>query len=127
MQKNVVKTYRDLNVYSQSYKLAVSIFDITKTFPKEEVFSLTQQMLKASRSIPANIGEGWAKRRYKNVFVRHLIDAIGSCDEIKIWLDFAKDFNYLSAEDYEQLNGGYNQVGAMLNSLVQNWRDFDKL
>ena len=73
--KNIVKTYRDLNVYQLSYSLAIKLFELAKKFPKEETYSLTDQVKRASRSIPANIAEGWTKRKYENVFIRHLIDS----------------------------------------------------
>ena len=102
----------------------MEIFQITKNFPKEELYSLTSQLMRSSRSIPANIGEGWTKRKHENIFLRHLIDANGSCEEVKIWLDFARDFNYLDPEEYHKLTGEYREVGAMLNSLMKNWQTF---
>jgi four helix bundle protein len=123
-KKNLVKTYYDLNVYQLSYKLAMEIFELTKKFPKEEIYSLTNQIRRSSRSVPANIGEGWAKRRYENVFLKYLQDANGSCEETKIWLDFAKDCQYINSKIYDELKGGYNQTGAMLNSLINNWQTF---
>ena len=123
-EKATVRTYRDLNVYQLSYKLAMEIFRITKKFPKEETYSLTTQIRKSSRSVPANIGEGWAKRKYENVFLRHLNDANGSCEETKIWLDFSRDCKYITIEEHDRIINGYNEVGAMLNSLMQNWQTF---
>lgn len=123
-EKKVIKTYRDLNVYQQSYESAMEIFTLTKKFPKEETYSLTDQIRRSSRSVPSNIGEGWTKRKYENVFLRHLIDAQGSCEETKIWLDFAKDCGYLNSGEYENLLIKYKEVGAMLNSLLNNWQTF---
>ena len=123
-EKKVIKTCQDLNVYQLSYKLAMKIFEMTKKFPKEEIYSLTDQIRRASRSISANIGEGWAKRRYENVFLRHLIDSYGSCEEIKIFLDFARDCKYINVGQYKELINQYNEVSAMLNSLIRNWRTY---
>lgn len=123
-EKNIVKTYKDLNVYQLSYQLAIEIFELTKKFPKEEAYSLTNQIRRSSRSIPVNIGEGWAKRKYENIFLRHLVDANGSCEETKIWLDFAKDCHYIDSEKHKMLTKKYNQVGAMLNALMKNWKTF---
>lgn len=125
-KKKIIKTYKDLNVYLLSYKLAMEIFELTKKFPKEETYSLTGQIRRASRSVPANIGEGWAKRRYENVFLRHLVDANGSCEETKIWLDFSRDCKYINVKEHGKLTDKYNEVGAMLNSLMKNWRTFKK-
>ena len=125
-EKSRVRTYRDLNVYKESYRVAIEIFEITKKFPKEEVYSLTSQIRRSSRSIPANISEGWTKRKYENVFLKQLNDANGSCEEAKTWLDFARDFKYISNEEHSYLLKEYSQIGAMLNSLINNWQTFDK-
>lgn len=122
--KNIVRTYRDLNVYQLSYTLAMKLFELAKKFPKEETYSLTDQIRRASRSISVNIAEGWTKRRYENVFIRHLIDSNGSCEETKVWLDFAKDCTYLDTREHEDLFQRYNEVGAMLNSLIKNWQTY---
>lgn len=122
--KNIVRTYRDLNVYQLSYSLAMKLFEATEGFPKEETYSLTDQMRRASRSIPTNIAEGWAKRKYENVFIRHLIDSNGSCEETKVWLDLARDCKYIDTHKYKDLLEGYKEVGAMLNSLIKNWQTY---
>ncbi len=124
IKKNTIKTYRDLNVYQQAYKSAMNIFELSKDFPKEEKYSLTDQIRRSSRSIPANIVEGWAKRRYENVFLKHLNDANGSCEETKVWLNFAKDCKYLEKDQHNELFEQYNQIGAMLNSLAKKWNKF---
>ncbi len=124
MEKTIIKTYRDLNVYQLSYATAMEIFEISKLFPREETYSLTDQIRRSSRSIPANIGEGWAKRKYKNVFLKHLLDANGSCEETKIWLDFANDCRYINTDQHKDLTNKYNRIGAMFNSLIKNWKTF---
>jgi four helix bundle protein len=91
----MIKTIADLDVYMLSYRLAMEIFEITRSFPKEEKYSLTDQIIRSSRSITANIAEGWGKRSYENEFKRHLIYAMGSMEETKVWLNFAKDCNYI--------------------------------
>ena len=73
-----INSIKDLKVYNISYKSAMEIFWLTKKFPKEELFSLVNQICRASRSVPANIREGFTKRKYRNVFIKHLIDAWGS-------------------------------------------------
>jgi four helix bundle protein len=124
IKKNTIKTYRDLNVYQQAYESAMNIFELSKEFPKEEKYSLTDQIRRSSRSIPANIVEGWAKRKYENVFLKHLNDANGSCEETKVWLNFAEDCKYLEKDKHTELFEQYNQIGAMLNSLVKKWNKF---
>ncbi|MDD5218231.1 MAG: four helix bundle protein [Candidatus Omnitrophica bacterium] len=125
MAKKIVRTYADLNVYTRSYELAMEIYVYTKQFPKEETYALSDQLRRASRSIPANIAEGWAKRKYQNVFIRHLNDANGSCEETKTWLRFALDCQYLEQDLFEKLLRGYNDVGAMLNALMKRWKTYD--
>ena len=120
----MIKTYKDLKVYHASYNLAMEIFKICSKFPKEEIYSLTNQIVRSSRSVPANIVEGWAKRKYENVFIKHLIDATGSCEETKVWLDFAKDCKYLPKEAHAKLLSGCDEIGAMLFSLAHNWKKF---
>ncbi len=120
-EKKTVRTYKDLNVYQLSYDAAMDIFDLTKAFPREETYSLTDQVRRSSRSIPANISEGWAKRKYKSVFLKHLYDANGSCEETKTWIDFARNCGYIDSEQQEKLQERYKQVGAMLSSLIKNW------
>jgi four helix bundle protein len=104
----------------------MELFWTTKSFPKEELYSLTDQARRASRSISANIVEGWSKRHYENVFKRHLLDAIGSCDETKLWLDFARDCKYIEDARHKELTAGYEEVGKMLHGLFENWQKFEK-
>lgn len=83
-----IKSVRDLEVYRLALELAMEVFELTKKFPKEEKYSLTDQIRRSSRSVPINIREGFAKRRYENLFIRHLNDAMGSSEETRGWLDF---------------------------------------
>ena len=116
-----IKSVKDLKVYQMAYKLAMEIFEITKKFPKEETYSLTDQIRRSSRSVAMNIREGYAKRRYEQVFIRHLNDSLGSSKETRGWLDFSLDCKYISNEEYEKLDKQYNEVNAMLYSLMNNW------
>ena len=122
----MIQSYKDLNVYTASYSLAMDVFWMTKKFPKEELYSLTDQIRRASRSITANIVEGWAKRNYENVFKKHLIDSIGSCDETKLWLDFAFDCKYIKTDEHNNLVSKYQEVGKMLKGLFENWKTYKK-
>jgi four helix bundle protein len=123
----VIKSARDLNVYQLAYRLAMEIFEITKRFPKEETFSLTDQMRKSSRSVAINIREGYAKRRYEQVFIRHLNDSLGSSEEIRGWLDFARDCRYMTKDEHKKLDDRYDEVNAMLYSLTNNWQNLSDL
>ena len=124
LRKNVIKTYRDLEIYKLSYQLAIEIFSITKKFPKDEMYSLSSQIRNSSRSVPSNIAEGWSKRRYENIFKRHLTDAIGSVDETIVWLDFSLDFQYIDKPTHERLVSKYNEVGKMIYKLTETWKTY---
>jgi four helix bundle protein len=102
--------YKDLKVFQLSYKLAMEIFEVTKAFPKEERYSLTDQIRRSSRSIAANIAEAWKKRIYPKMFVSKIIDAAGEAGETEVWLDIAKDAGYLSVEKHMELSDGYDEV-----------------
>lgn len=84
-----LRSIKDLKVYQLAYKLAMEIYSITKAFPAEEKYSLTDQIRRSSRSVAINIREGYAKRKYEQVFIRHLNDSLGSSEETRGWLDFA--------------------------------------
>ena len=112
--------YRDLKVYQLAYKLAMEIFHESKTFPPEERYSLTDQIRRASRSVGANIAEGYRKRQYTKMFVSKMADADGEAAETQVWLDFARDCCYLSKERQSQLTKGYEEVGRMLGSMIAN-------
>ena len=118
--------YRDLKVYQLSYQLAMEIFNETKSFPKEEKYSLSDQIRRSSRSIPANIAEAWKKRIYPKMFVSKIIDAAGEAGETEVWLDFAKDCNYLNLEHYESLMNGYDEVNRMLYAMADKPEKFVK-
>ncbi|HTR80580.1 MAG TPA: four helix bundle protein [Bacteroidota bacterium] len=107
-------------MYRLSYELAMEIFHVTTTFPREERYSLTDQMRRSSRSIPANIAEGWKKRRYPKLFVNRIIDSWGEAAEIEVWLDFAKDCGYLAHEHHRYFLDKYEEVSKMLYGIVQN-------
>jgi len=111
--------YKDLRVFQLSYKLAMNIFEITKTFPKEEKFSLTDQIRRSSRSVPANISEAWKKRLYPKMFVNKMIDAAGEAGETEVWLDIAKDANYISIEEHKEMMDGYDEVNRMLYGMAE--------
>lgn len=113
-----LKGHRDLKVYQLAYKLAMDIFDASKSFPKEEKYSLTDQIRRSSRSITANIAEGFRKRQYPKMFVSKLADADGEATETQVWLDFARDCEYLSPKHYDELIQGYEEVGKMLGTMM---------
>ncbi|MFH1281935.1 MAG: four helix bundle protein [Candidatus Omnitrophota bacterium] len=120
----MIKSIDDLKVYKLSFDLAMEVFMLSKKYPKEELYSLVDQLRRSSRSVPVNIREGFAKKEYKDVFIRHLIDALGSCEETRSWLDFSFRSEYLEEEKYNELSQEYDKISAMLYKLIKNWRKF---
>ncbi len=113
-----MRGHRDLKVYQLAYKLAMEIFNDSKGFPKEERYSLTDQIRRSSRSVAANIAEGFRKRQYLNMFISKLADADAESTETQVWLDFACDCGYLSQKRHDELVNGYEEVGRMLGSMI---------
>ena len=109
--------YKDLKVYEKSYKAALAIYRMTKSFPKEEVYGITSQIRRAATSIPLNIAEGYAKRESQNEFKRFITMALGSSDEMQVLIDFAKDLEYIDKEQYTKATAAYQEVSRMLNAI----------
>jgi len=116
-----IRSVKDLKVYNLAFELAMEIFNMTQDFPKEEQYSLTDQMRRSSRSVAINIREGFAKKRYENVFIRHLNDSTGSSEETRGWLDFSLRCQYIDSMMHEKLDTSYDEVNAMLYGLMKNW------
>ena len=119
-----MKGHRDLKVYQLSYSLAMEIFNLSKKFPKEEIYSLTDQIRRSSRSVAVNIAEGFRKRQYPKVFVNKLSDSDGEATETQVWLDFARDCGYILSSDHARLFSKYEEVGRMLGSMMQSPEKF---
>ena len=116
--------FRDLIVYQKSYKLAMEIFEITKAFPKEEKYSLVDQIQRSSRSVPANIAEAWVKRKYIKYFVSKLLDSLAEEAETEVWIDMAKDSKYIDDQLHDSLLERYHEVAKMLNSMINTPEKF---
>lgn len=110
--------FRDLKVFNLSYDLCMDIFEITKHFPKEEKYSLVDQIRRSSRSIPVNITEAWKKRRYIKSFISKILDASGEAGETEVWLEIAKDCGYIQKREHDQLFNKYQEVSKMLTGMV---------
>jgi len=115
-----VNSFKELIVYQKAHKLAMEIFVISKKFPKEEQYSLTDQVRRSSRSVSSSIAESWAKRRYKKAFVSKLTDSLGEEYETEDWLDYAFDCRYITAETRDLLLSGYDEVRKMLIAMINN-------
>jgi four helix bundle protein len=127
--KNRAKTLNavgDLEVYKLGFDTAMKIFEVSKTFPKEERYSLTDQIRRSSRSVCANLAEGWRKRRYKAVFINKLLDSAQEAAETQTWLQFALQCKYISKELFEELNEKYEHIFAMLNNMEKKADSFCK-
>ncbi len=118
-----IRTYRDLDVFRESYAAALDVSRIWKRLPPAEQYELARQLRRAARSIPANIVEGWGKRASTPEFKRYLQIAIGSCDETRMWLDLSKDEGYIPEGEVKEIKERYNRIGAMLSSLWKQWHD----
>ena len=118
----MIQSVFDLEVFTLSHAFAMNVFQHTRQFPKEEKYSLTDQIVRASRSVAANIAEGFGKRSYENEFKKHLVYAMGSLEETKAWLLFAKDCNYLTKEAYKSFSEKCDVIGSKLYKLYQNWK-----
>ncbi|MCL5021606.1 MAG: four helix bundle protein [Bacteroidetes bacterium] len=116
--------FRDLKVFQLSYRLALDVFEFTKNFPKEEKYSLVDQIRRSSRSVPANIAEAWYKRRYQKAFVSKLVDSSAEAGETEVWIDFSNDHGYLSKEGKFELLQKYEEVNKMLNSMITQPQKF---
>ena len=116
MKKKILR-HQDLIVYKKSIELAMRIFEISKKFPKEETYSLTDQVRRSSRSVSANIAEAWRKRRYSAAFVSKLNDAEGESAETQTWIELAVRCGYLVRVTAKELFNEYDQVISMLVSM----------
>ncbi len=117
MGRAYAKGFRDLVVYQKSRGLAREVFAVSRGFPREEVYSITDQMLRASRSLGAQIAEAWAKRRYEKHFVSKLTDA--EQQETQHWIESAMDCGYLTPDQTARLVNQYAEIGRMLGSMME--------
>jgi len=119
-----IKSAKDLIVYEKAYALAMQIFEMSKRFPSEERYSLTDQIRRSSRSVCTNLREAWAKRRYEAHFVSKLTDADGENGETETWLDFAHDCGYLSKNDHAVFLEKRREIGAIIGSMINDPSSF---
>lgn len=115
-----IRHFRELEVYQLAMDAAMQIFELTKRFPPEERYSLTDQIRRSSRSVCANIAEAWRKRRYPNAFVSKLSDAEAEAAETQVWLEFAAKCSYLDRSVAQALDRAYDHIlGKLVNMLTQ--------
>ena len=116
----IIKHFRELKVYQRAKKYAIEIFEISKSFPSEERYSLTDQIRRASRSVCANIGEAWRKRRYKAAFRAKLNDSETEASETQVWLEFSLAHGYISEDVFNRLDREYEEIISMLVDMIHN-------
>lgn len=122
----IITSFRELIVYQKAYKLSMEIFNLTKTFPKEEKYSLTDQIRRSSRSITSNLAEAWAKKIYERHFISKLSDSLGEEFETEVWLQYSLDCQYLTIEQYNQIIPEYEEVRKLLIYMMNNSSKFCK-
>ena len=114
-----IRTYKELRVYKSAMDAAMRIYELSKRFPFDERYSLTDQIRRASRSVCANIGEGWRKRRYPLHFVSKLSDSETEAEETRVWLEFSWKCGYISREQADELDRQYDHIIAQLVLMTQ--------
>ena len=121
---NLAQSFRDMEVYQESFRLQQEIFKMSKKLPAEERYSLTDQIRRSSRSIGANLAESWAKRRYPAHFLSKLTDADGELQETLHWINSALDCSYWSETEARHLSEHAAAVGRLLGSTIKNYESF---
>lgn len=116
--------FKELLAYQKSFELAMEIFDLSKTFPKEEKYSLTDQIRRSSRSVSANIAESYRKRRYVNHFISKLTDSDAENSETNVWLEFSLRCNYINQRTFNELNVKTREIGKLINYMIKNPEKF---
>ncbi|KKP65345.1 MAG: Intervening sequence [Candidatus Roizmanbacteria bacterium GW2011_GWA2_35_19] len=120
----MIQSFKDLEIYTESYELAIIVNKEVNKFPFYENNDLGSQLRRCSKSIPANIAEGWAKRRFSKEFKHHLDIAVGSCNEMEVHISMAKDLDYWKKEFCESLLQRYIFLGGKIVKLRDNWKTF---
>ena len=116
--------YKDLIVYQKAFALAMKIFQLTKKFPKEERYSLTDQFRRSSRSVCSCLAEAYRKRKYQPYFVNKITDADSENSETEVWIDFAYECEYITENEKQDLENDAEEVGRMLRSMAENPEKF---
>jgi four helix bundle protein len=117
---NKILSHRDLEVYQKAFRASMQIFDLSKAFPKEEKYSLTDQIRRSSRSVCANLAEAWRKRRYEAAFISKLSDSKGETAETQVWIEFAVHCGYMTRDDGNALYRTYEEVLATLVGMINH-------
>jgi four helix bundle protein len=112
--------YRGLKVYDLVYQAAMEIFTLSGSFPKEEKYALTDQIRRSSRSVVANLAEGYRKKRYPKLYMSKLIEVDGEIAETLVWIDFAHSCCYINASQHRLVTARYNEAGRMIQGIISS-------
>ncbi len=123
-RKRDLRHFRDLEVYQRAFKAAMRIYEITKSFPAEEKYSLVDQIRRASRAVCSNIAEAWRKRKYEAVFKNKLTDSMEEASETQCWLEFSWACNYIGKDVFDELDNEYEGIISMLNAMEKDAHKF---
>jgi four helix bundle protein len=115
-----INSHKDLEVYQRSFKAGMDVFRLSKSFPREEMYSLTDQIRKSSRSVSANLAEAWRKRRYEASFISKLSDAETEAAETQVWLEYAVACGYLDRDTAADLYRRYNKILATIVGMIDH-------
>ena len=126
MSTVIARSFRELNVYRDAGEASKAIFERTRSFPREEKYSLTDQILRSSRAVKAMLAEAWARRRYKASFVHKIDEAMGEAMETQSWLDDALDCNYLNSVEHAKFDAQWQAIGGRLARMIDRADDFCK-
>jgi four helix bundle protein len=121
-----LNSVRDLDAYKLAFETAMDIYHISKKFPAEERYSLTDQIRRSSRAVCSNLAEGWRKRRYKAVFINKLSDSAQEAAETQTWLEFAFSYGYIDEKTFSKLDEQYEHIFAMLSTMEKKADSFCK-
>jgi len=114
----ILRSHKELDVYQLAFRTSMELFRISKAFPKDEIFALTSQIRRSSRSVSANLAEAFRKRRYEKAFVAKLSDSEAEAAETQVWLDYSLECDYISINEHDRLITAYdNIIGKIVNMI----------
>jgi four helix bundle protein len=119
-RKKIIKTHVDLEVYNRAFIAAMKVYELSKSFPSDERYSLTDQVRRSSRSVSSNLAEAWRKRRYPAAFVSKLSDSEGEAAETQVWLQFAVKCGYIGRDTARDLYNEYDHILGMIVKMINN-------
>jgi four helix bundle protein len=120
----MIRSFKDLEIYQEAFALVLEVYKLVSILPNEEKYDLGSQMRRAAVSVPANIAEGWAKRRFINEFKHYLDISLGSCKEMIVHLDICKALKYLQVKETDMIANRYDLLSGKIYSLQSKWKSY---